>query len=499
MGLGRVLGDEGREIPFGKYVLVRKIAVGGMAEVYLAKSFGQFGFEKPVVVKVLLPKLAADEEFREMFVREALMAADFRHPRLCQVYDVGEANGLYYIAMEFVDGVDLTRLVRRARAVGEPLPRSVAVRLALDLVDGLKYVHSAKASDGSPLSIVHRDVTPQNIMVAFDGQVKLVDFGVAKTTLAEELKANALKGKGPYMAPEQWQGGAVDGRADLFALAIVLYELTLGKRLFKRGNPAQVRKAIICGEVTPPREVRPDYPEALEVVVMRALSLDPADRYQTAAELGGALATVARSQGLFASREQVSAYIGRLFASVSRDEVFRPLELTAPGHAVEAVGRAKSLDCTGTEVSSPEPAAARASNPWLRALAMGMGAAVLVLAGVLLGMTGWFGSLPPSPRAGARASTTGSGLALRVLHRAPSPPSLRGCRATFHQVTVNPKGRVESVGRMVQLTCPGGASMDASRIEQARQALRSWRFAPVTVAGEPVGTTTPMTVTFANP
>jgi len=482
--------DEPPELEFGKYRLLRKIAVGGMAEVYLAKSFGQFGFEKPVVVKVLLPKLSADEEFREMFVREAVMAADFRHPRLCQVYDVGEANGLYYICMEFVDGVDLTRVVRRAREVGSPLSRALAIRLVLDLLDGLQYVHNAKGADGSSLDIVHRDVTPQNIMVAFDGQVKLVDFGVAKTRLAGELKHAALKGKGPYMAPEQWRGGDLDGRADLFALGIVLYELTVGKRLFKRGNPNRVKRAILAGEVTPPREIRPDYPAALEAVVMRALALDPADRFQRAAEFSDALGSVARSEGLRATTEQMARFVSRLFEDVCRSEVFRPLELTAPGHALEAMEAARR-EASAQDLQAVE--AERSSTRRRRLALAGLGALLLGL-GFL---TGSYVDLGQQGPATSRAAVSRQGVGPALKSQAGTPAALRGCRATFSEVRVDRDGRVRRVGGSLHLRCKGQeVPRGDPRRARAREIVRHSRFEPWRVHGEPVSTTTPITLSF---
>ncbi|MFH2005114.1 MAG: serine/threonine-protein kinase [bacterium] len=505
--LGPVLHDGAREISFGKYVLIRKIAVGGMAEVYLAKSFGQFGFEKPVVIKVLLPKLSADEEFREMFVREALMAADFRHPRLCQVYDVGETAGLYYICMEFVDGVDLTRLVRRAQAIGEPMPLRIALKIARDLCEGLQYVHTAKTADGSPLHIVHRDVTPQNIMAGFDGHVKLVDFGVAKTSLAEELKRAALKGKGPYMAPEQWRGSELDGRADLFALGIVLYELTVGKRLFKRSSPDLVRRAILSGEISPPLLVRSDYPPQLEEVVLRTLELNPDDRFPTAAALGDRLNAVAVEEGLDASSDEMATYVCKLFAGVSRDEVFRPLELTAPGHAATAAAAAEREDSAASVETVSESTAEPRRSRLKRALWGVLGVAALGVAyGV--GAAGWLHSTGPQRpakaeapdwrRPGVSAPSTEALMPTPLAPPAP-PPALRGCVVSFASVSVDREGRVHAVdAEHLHLRCAKQpqANQDPKLRTLAAATLRSWRFHPVQFRGRAVATTTPLTVFF---
>lgn len=494
-----VPGDGNKEISFGKYRLIRKIAVGGMAEVYLAKSFGQFGFEKPVVIKVMLPKLTIDAEFVEMFVREALMAADFRHPRLCQVYDVGEAAGLYYICMEFVDGVDLTRIVRQANKSRSPLPRRIALKIARDLTTGLQYVHTAKSASGSPLNIVHRDVTPQNIMVGFDGHVKLVDFGVAQTSLAEELKRAALKGKGPYMAPEQWRGQNVDGRADIFALGIVLYELTVGKRLFKRGNPDRVRRAILSGEITPPLLERSDYPPVLEGVVLKALALDPDKRYQTAAKLGEDLTELMAEEGLDASTEETATYICKLFAGVSRDQVFRPLELTAPGQAARVAEAAEQDETNASmEVGVDEPTAILTSPRKkgilaLMALALIVGAYAL---GAVLHGSGTDSVAKTAPAAMAPAQQQQVPDAAQP---APAPKQLAGCTVAYGAVSVDAGGRVTAVDpHRLHLQCPGRpqAHMSLALRALAARTLKGWRFTPVHFRGRPVSTTTPLTVEF---
>ncbi len=501
--LGPILGDGSKEISFGKYHLIRKIAVGGMAEVYLAKSFGQFGFEKPVVIKVMLPKLSADEEFVEMFVREALMAADFRHPRLCQVYDVGEAAGLYYICMEFVDGVDLTRIVRQANKSRMKIPMRIALKIARDLTAGLQYVHTAKSAEGNALNIVHRDVTPQNIMVGFDGHVKLVDFGVAQTSLADELKRAALKGKGPYMAPEQWRGENVDGRSDIFALGIVLYEMTVGKRLFKRGSPDRVRRAILAGEITPPLLVKSEYPPALEEAVLKCLEHKPEKRYQNAAKLGEDLSEIMSEEGLDATTDEMATYMCKLFAGVSRNEVFRPLELTAPGHAATAAAAAeREVSHDSVEVPSDEPTAIlptpRSRWPLL------VVAVVLLLGGYALGALVHRGGAAP---AGATNNRSPSPMAGTNQHQvplvatpAPAPATLVGCTVAYGSVTVDVQGRVKALDPYrLQITCPDRpqAHQDLTLQSLASQTLKQWRFRPVLFQGQPVQTTTPLTVKFS--
>ncbi len=323
-------------IPFGGHKLVRKIAVGGMAEVYLALRCGQFGFRRHEVIKVLLPRLAKHQDFVDMFVREAVLAAEFRHPNLVQIYDVGRESDLYFIDMEFVDGVDLMRLVRRCRTTKKPLSLDFVLAVVAQVAEALTAVHEATTADGSPLNIVHRDVTPQNLMVSFDGQVKVVDFGVAQSLLAEAHAEQALLGKGPYMAPEQWTGDSVDRRADIFALGVVLYELTVGRRLFKRPTPEQTKEAILSGDVPRPSRVRPGFPPELEEVILRCLSLDPRDRFSTTRALRLAIEDVQFGLGGALHRDEMAQWLDELFAGANRDELWPKLDLTAPGELSEA-------------------------------------------------------------------------------------------------------------------------------------------------------------------
>lgn len=323
-------------IPFGKYRLIRKIAVGGMAEVYLALSFGEFGFQRQEVIKALLPNLAKSSEFVDMFVREATLAAEFRHPNLVQVYNLGKVGELYYLAMEFVDGVDLMRLVRRCRQVRRPIPLDFVLNVICQAADGLAAVHEARSPEGEVLDIVHRDVNPQNLMVSFTGQAKLVDFGVAQTILAKARAEQALMGKGPYMAPEQWRGEEVGRRSDIFALGTVLYELTVGRRLFRRTTSLKTKKAILSGEIPRPSRVKPGYPKDLEEVVLKALANDPEDRYADAREMRRALEMVQNRLGGALHPDDVSMWLTEVFEGLDRDELWPRLDLTAPGQLSEA-------------------------------------------------------------------------------------------------------------------------------------------------------------------
>ncbi len=332
----RAFEIESDGIPFGGYRLIRKIAVGGMAEVYLALSFGEFGFQRQEVIKALLPTLAKNADFVEMFIHEAVLSAEFRHPNLVQVYNLGKVGGLYFLAMEFVDGVDLMRLVRRCRHIHKPIPVDIVLNVICQAADGLAAVHEAKGVDGEPLNVVHRDVNPQNLMITFNGQAKLVDFGVAQTLLVQAEAEQALMGKGPYMAPEQWRGDEVDKRADIFALGTVLYELTVGRRLFRRTSADKTKKAILSGDIPRPAKVRRGFPKDLERVILKSLALDPSDRYKDTRAMRRDLEMVQNKMGGALHSDDVAFWMQQTFKGLSKDELWPKLDLTAPGQLTEA-------------------------------------------------------------------------------------------------------------------------------------------------------------------
>ncbi len=270
---------------FGKYTLLRKLAQGGMAELFLAIQRSVAGFEKLIVIKRILPAVSQDTAFIEMLLHEARVAATLSHPNVCQTFDVGQVDGSYFIAMEHVHGEDLRSIVRqmKKREVNE-FPVEHALAIALGMCAGLAYAHAHHDMNGQPLHIVHRDVSPQNVVVTFGGDVKIVDFGIAKSDkrFAEHTKSGKLKGKVPYMSPEQARGEPVDARTDIFATGIMLFELTTGKRLFKGASEYETLK-LICDEEYPlPSQIRSDYPKDLEAIVMRALAKNKDERYPTA-------------------------------------------------------------------------------------------------------------------------------------------------------------------------------------------------------------------------
>lgn len=271
-------------IPFGNYQLIRRIARGGMAEVFQASQRGPEGFERTVAIKRILPHLADSPEFIAMFMDEARLAARLSHPNVAHIYEFGKVEDSYFIAMEYIDGIDLAPIILAgARSL---LPLAHAARITADVAAGLNYAHQAKGPDGRPLGIVHRDISPQNILVSFDGVVKVVDFGIAKAADAmERTQPGVIRGKYTYMSPEQVRGQKLDARSDVFCLGIVLCELATGQTLFSRVDAMAAMTAIRDG--APPtlrREGKP-LPGKLEAIIQRALARDPDHRYPDAASL----------------------------------------------------------------------------------------------------------------------------------------------------------------------------------------------------------------------
>ena len=305
-------------LPFGRYRLLRKIGAGGMAEVFLAKLVAEAGFEKEVVVKRLFSNLAARSDVLRMFRDEARIAARFDHPHVAQVYDLGRIGDDWYIAMEYVRGKSLVDVCRRGIERSDFVPLGHVLRIVAHLAEGLHHAHTRTDEHGHALGIVHRDVTPSNVLVSFDGIVKILDFGIARTLGRAHTDPGVLKGTMAYMSPEAIRGEVVDRRADVFSAGVILYELTTGVRLF-RGDDFQIMRRIVEQDAPAPSSVSPGYPPLLERIVLRALSRDRDERYPDAAALAGELEDALVSLGLRSTPLAIAGYLERLFPSESRD------------------------------------------------------------------------------------------------------------------------------------------------------------------------------------
>ena len=268
---------------YGKYFLIKKLAEGGMAEIFLAKQVGVEGFEKNVVIKRMLPHLSAASDFVSMFLDEARLAASLTHQNIVQISDLGFADGCYFICMEYLAGEDLATVLRTAKRRGEHAPINMVLRVFTEAGIGLHFAHEAVDPKGEPLRLVHRDISPSNIFVTYGGQVKVLDFGIAKAeSRITSTGAGVVKGKYQYMSPEQARGDAVDRRSDIFSLGVSLYESLTGVRPFARDTDLGVLKAVLGGEYEPVRALRPDLPLEVEQIVNKAMAQEPEHRYPTA-------------------------------------------------------------------------------------------------------------------------------------------------------------------------------------------------------------------------
>ncbi len=304
-----------------------------MGEVHLARQRGPSGFEKYVVIKTLLPHLVEERDFVNQFFDEARIAAMLSHPNIVQIFDLGEVSGRHYIAMEHVHGVTLRQLASAAEHAGVTVPMGVRCRIAADAGAALDYAHGACNAQGRPLGLVHRDVSPQNVMVSFSGVVKLVDFGVAKAN--DKLSRTAtgvVKGKLAYMSPEQAGGEPLDRRSDVFALGIVLHELLTGRRLFRRENDQATMLAVRRDPILPPSSIDASVPRALDAIVLKALERDRERRYSTCGRLVTELDAAVRRLRLAATPLHLSALLQSLFPDDSApDAVGRPPRNQAAG------------------------------------------------------------------------------------------------------------------------------------------------------------------------
>jgi serine/threonine protein kinase len=306
---------------FGRYELLLEMARGGMATLYLARASGPRRFQKLVAVKRIHDHLAQEARFIKMFMDEAHITARNDHPNVASVFDMGAEGSAYFLVMEYVHGEDLVALLRTASENRGELPWPYAVRIVCDAAAGLHAAHELKNASGEPLNVVHRDVSPQNILITYDGNVKVVDFGIAYA--AERLsqtRTGTIKGKAAYMAPEQVQGLPVDRRADVFSLGIVLWEAICLQRLFREDSDAATLRRVEHADVPPPRTIRSDLPDDLQRIVLKALSKAPSDRYQTAIELGSALEQYLVSSDQYVSHNDLALWMQRQFERQKDDK-----------------------------------------------------------------------------------------------------------------------------------------------------------------------------------
>ena len=334
-------------IKFGQYVLLEKIATGGMAEVWKARMRGVEGFQKIVAIKKILPHLSDNQDFIEMFVDEAKLAAQLNHNNIIHIYDLGKIQSSYYIAMEYIDGYDLKNILKKAQERDQPLSVEIALFVASKIAAALDYAHRKRDFEDKEMGLVHRDVSPQNVLISEEGDIKLCDFGIAKAaSKASHTQAGALKGKLQYMSPEQAWGRNIDNRSDIFALATVLFEMLTARKLFSGDNELSILEQVREARVTPPSQYNDEVTPQIDAIVLKALQKDPANRYQTAGEMQRDLDAVLYSFKPTPTSADLAIYMHRL--------------ATQRGHAGAHDGDARARAAAGRERA--EAAQARAGR-----------------------------------------------------------------------------------------------------------------------------------------
>jgi eukaryotic-like serine/threonine-protein kinase len=353
-----------KPIPFGKYYLLERINVGGMAEVFRAKAYGVEGFERLVAVKRILPNIAEDAEFITMFIDEAKIAVQLNHANIAQIFDLGVVDGSYFIALEHIHGRDLRAIFERCRARGEPMPVAQACFMVMKMCEGLDYAHNKRDQAGREMGLVHRDVSPQNVLVSFEGEVKIIDFGIAKAAgKVGKTQAGILKGKFGYMSPEQVRGLPIDRRSDIFSTGIVLYELLTNERLFVGESDFSTLEKVRNVEILPPSTYNRKIPDELERIVLKALAKDVEDRYQNSIDLHDELQAFVYTAGEFYSRKDLAAWMKKTFAKEIEEETAKleqyrqlaPPEMRTPGVRTSGQQPAVAPPARRTQQGVPVP------------------------------------------------------------------------------------------------------------------------------------------------
>lgn len=381
----------------GKYQVLRHLATGGMAEIFLARTIGMEGFERYVVVKCIKPEFAANSSFVDMFLDEARISAQLHHHHIAQVFDMGVEEGVLYFAMEYVHGQNVQAIVQAVSILGGFVPFDHALSIVIGAAAGLGYAHDKLGSDGRSLELVHRDVTPTNILVSYGGAVKVVDFGIVKAaTRSTHTRSGVLKGKIAYMSPEQCRNAPLDRRSDVFALGILLYELTTTKRLFDTESDYGTMNRIVTGEVPAPQKYRSDYPDELADIVLRCLAVKPEDRYETADALVEDLLRFAQRAMLTPTNVGLARYMTELFGKPTEPWIglAPPSPTPPPGESSRSNRIAAAEPVSSGELIRPAPPSSGELAPVRKRRLPAITAAIAVVAiGVAAAV--WIGTREP--------------------------------------------------------------------------------------------------------
>ncbi|MFN0252889.1 MAG: protein kinase domain-containing protein [Kofleriaceae bacterium] len=374
----------------GKYRIVKRLAIGGMGEIFLAREHGVAGLERLVVVKRMLPEMSERADSVALFVDEARIVAHLTHPNIVQIYELGQDGDAYFIAMEYVPGQNLARICERAtKASNRPLTTRLAAHIVAELAHGLHFAHEATDLDGKPLSIVHRDVSPHNCLLSVHGDVKVMDFGIAKAAnTTHRTQTGVIRGKYAYMSPEQLAGQRVDAATDVYAAGVVLWELSLVRRMFKAKDELELIDLVRAGTFARPRDIDADYPRELEDIVMAALARDPSRRTPSAGELARQLRLFLSTTGAPVQRPELGELVRTLFPDVDHLAPARALptldtatrSMPGPELTASTTPQAPELQLvTAPSIAAAEVTAAPTSKSSIRSRVLGLGA-VCVLA-----------------------------------------------------------------------------------------------------------------------
>jgi serine/threonine protein kinase len=396
----------------GKYRVVAELGRGGMANVYLAVARGPVGVQKLVVLKALRPDIAAEEQALSMFLDEARLAAQLNHANVVQTYEVGTAGDRHVIVMEYLEGQPLSAVLRKGSAAGNPMPLGIFLCVILNVLEGLHYAHEITSYDGTPLNLVHRDVSPQNVFLTYAGQIKILDFGIAKAATSQNhTAAGVIKGKLSYMAPEQMVASAIDRRADVYSVGCILWAAATGEKLWRNNAGVDLVRKVVSGDVPSPKSVNPNCSDELERIVMKALKADPDQRYASALEFQEDLERYCVAEGYTVHKKEVGAYVSSLFADTQaqlRTAIEKEIKLAVADSSATELDLVPPLmhDAPGEpiEVEPLEDEQAEGgSRAWLAALVL-----VLVAAGILFARSRLLSTPPAASSAHPPAAVASS-------------------------------------------------------------------------------------------
>ncbi len=447
----------------GRYQVLGELATGGMAQILLGRFAGPRDFERPVVIKRMLPHLAGQPSFRSMFLDEARLAARIRHANVAQVHELGVEGDELFLVMEYLEGESVAALLRAVVAAGRPLDPRFGAYIVAECCAGVHAAHELRDEEDKLVGLVHRDLSPQNVLVGYDGSVRVLDFGIAKARGREtRTQAGEIKGKFEYMSPEQCLGEELDRRSDIFSLGVVLYELTVLRRLFKRPSELMILKAITEEPIPPPSSMVPGYPPGLEAVCLRALRRAPEERYATAAAMRSDLSAAMREiEASGDPRDQLAALMAELFGA-RRDDKREMLRRVRSGAMPSQIPKAEppaSVEVPTVVDAPPEASAREVQRPRSRFQALGaaaMGVGLLGLAlGALVAHRGSSASEPPAAATIPAPSIDATPAA------APASASDVGAAAPAPAGSAAP-ARDERVGRPPRPARSAGSSRSAS-------------------------------------